>query len=113
MRVPGIPEEVERVESFGELRTGMIVWLVSCEACPSPRNHCGILVGEVYGEVFDAQNNLEGPQSHWTMAPVAACGVDCFTDEDVKLGDIYRVVDVTMDAERDTVARVRKLSVVE
>jgi hypothetical protein len=35
MRIPGIPEEVELVTSFDELRAGMIVWIVSCSACGS------------------------------------------------------------------------------
>ena len=98
VRLPGIDEEVERVESFEELRPGLVLWVLDCLRC-SGRCRCMVTVP------------AKTPRA-WRVVPKCIDNAEhqIVSAEGIAQGRTYRVVDAKFDAETDTIARVRKLS---
>jgi hypothetical protein len=109
MRVAGIPEEVELVTDAAQIRPGVVVWLASCDICPGSPPHRTMVVGLFDGEYDNAVGDPCVGETAWEYAPITPCDCDIFDTNDIRTGHILRVVDVELDAERATVARVRKL----
>lgn len=112
MRIAGIPDEVERAQ-FGQLEPGIAVWLMGCERCApgDGGKHRAILIRRIVTNVRTPDGERYSALPVWMFAPEASCGSQAFDEETADSGHVYRIVDARYDAERDTIARVRKLSV--
>lgn len=108
MRLPGIEGEVEPIDNFDGLRPGIRIVVTDCDRCGFGTHHKAMLIGRGRGHVQSADGNVRFSE-FWEFAPVTVCGGDVFDRSDVAERRVLRVVDPIMDAERDTIARVRKL----
>jgi hypothetical protein len=99
MKINGEP--VELVKDFGELRSGMIVWLTACNWCPG-RMHRSML-GRSYSGLARYPLNDHIETEGFYMLPGPPCdegsGV-LVTYRDVVGTRVYRVVDEQFDKEQ-------------
>jgi len=91
-------EECERVTSFDDLRSGVIVWRMPCSFCGG--KHRGILGRLTEGPVSSADIPTRN-ESYFTFNPAtghseAGSAVSATT---VSLGHVFRVIDRALDAQ--------------
>lgn len=98
-------EPCELVTDFAALRAGMLVYVTGCELCSPTVSHRGILLMSEFGPVTDAIGDTRLEQ-RWTFEPVTVCDCQCFTEEDVDDGVVYRVVDgLEAPSQQETVRK--------
>lgn len=105
MRLPGIPDEVEPVRGFEELRSGLSVWETNCDDCGGA--HRFILLNPF----LSTQGGDIDPC--WTFAPTPPCSDPSTTIEligvyTVESGDLWRVVDPALESSQPAAARKRE-----
>ena len=100
MRIPGIPEEVELVTSFSELRAGMIVWTNPCRWCGKKHRQMLTSMGVAIGHEPDGSVTPEAPR--WNYLPQPPCRGELLrsiTANSIRHRNHYRVVDRALDAQ--------------
>lgn len=97
MRLPGIADEVERVESFDDLRAFDIVWFINCGNC---------------GAKHRLWLKTLKPDPKWSVMDQPPCAPHPFSahiaPSTVAVGRLFRVVDPALESTQTTVARKRQ-----
>jgi hypothetical protein len=94
------PEPCRKVRKFSELRSGATIYAVDCGWCGE--THRGILLNEQIDDIQDPYGITADGLRGFDFVPVAPCGFE-FIDEEMDDGsDMYRVVDLKLEAETTT-----------
>jgi hypothetical protein len=97
VRLPGIPEEVERVESFDDLHDYDIVWFIDCGNC---------------GDNHRLWLKTLKPDPKWSVVDQPPCAPHPYSAHvglgTVATGGLFRVVDPALESTQATTARKRQ-----
>jgi hypothetical protein len=97
-----VKERLKLVESFDELRVGMIVVITACAFCDG--THRGILT-DCNDELSENADGSVDDDMSWDYSPTPECCggpdiVSCFSADAVEDGRIYRVLDGLEDTQQ-------------